>query len=212
MKHTTSIIIADDHPLLLQGHKTFLETAGYQVIDTALDGNEAYNKIIRHNPHLAILDMQMPVLTGLEVAQHLHQKQSPVKVIILSLHRSQDIFEAVGTSLHGYILKEDALDEILNCIEAVGRGETYVSPNIRGGVSSRERPEILQQLTAAELKILRQVAQKKTSQEIADALFLSPRTVEKHRENILKKLELGSGGNNLSLWALENKHLFDDLP
>lgn len=212
MKHTTTIIIADDHPLLLQGHKTFLETAGYQVIDTALDGNEAYNKIIRHTPHLAILDMQMPVLTGLEVAQHLHQKQSPVKVIILSLHRSQDIFEAVGTSLNGYILKEDALDEILNCIEAVGRGETYVSPNIRGGVSSRERPEILQQLTAAELKILRQVAQKKTSQEIADALFLSPRTVEKHRENILKKLELGPGVNNLSLWALENKHLFDDLP
>lgn len=211
MNQSATILIADDHPLLLQGHKNVLEAAGYQVIDTALDGNEAYNKIIRHNPRLVILDMQMPVLTGLEVARHLYLKQSDVKVIILSLHRSQEILEAVGTLLSGYVLKEDALEEILNCIETVLRGDRYISPNISGGIVTKERPEALKQLTAAELKILRQVAQRKTSQEIADTLFLSPRTVEKHRENMIKKLDLGPGVNNLQVWALENKHLFDNL-
>lgn len=208
MSHKTTILLADDHPLILEGNRAYLASAGFEIVALAKDGNDAYNKIIRHNPDIAVLDMQMPVLTGLESAKAIHQKKLPIYIIILSLHLSQEIYEAVGKYIHGYILKEDALEEILKCIETVLEGKTYVSKKITSGFTFADSNK-LSNLTPSEYKILQYIAKRMTSHEIAETLFLSPRTVEKHRENIIKKLRLNNIPNALQLWVSENKTLFE---
>ncbi|MBD3583513.1 response regulator transcription factor [Flavobacterium selenitireducens] len=202
-----SIIIADDHPLVLEGYKSYLASAGFAILDTAHDGNEAFNKICRQQPDFAILDMEMPVLKGLEVAAYLHQNKVDVKVIILTLHSAKEIFDAVGKTIDGYLLKEDALDEILKCIRDIELGNHYVSSKIKQS-SLASAPDALKVLSASEIKILQYIAKKMTSREIADTLFLSPRTVQKHRENIIRKLDITPGANNLLLWVSDNRHLF----
>lgn len=208
MTDALRILIADDHPLILEGNKSYLESKGFNIIATASDGNDAYNKIVRLQPDIAILDMRMPVLTGIEVAQKCQQKKMPVKIILLSLHLSQELFNAVGITISGYLLKEDALDEIFKCIEKVARNEMFISSKVTKQTALPETPEILKTLSASELKIVHYIAQKMSTQEIADSLFLSPRTIDKHRENIIKKLGLPMG-QTLSLWVAEYKSLFE---
>jgi len=204
-----TVILADDHPLLLTGTKAFLESKGYNIIATALDGNDAYNEIVKHNPDIAVLDFDMPKLTGIEIASACLQNGLPTKIIILTLFKEEAILQEVGKSIQGYILKEDALQEIEECISQVIAGKTFISKNMEAGIHFSKDSGNLNNLTVAESKILRYLAKNFSSSQIADQLFISTRTVEKHRSNIIKKLEIPPTQNGLLLWVQKHPDLFN---
>ncbi|PKV49961.1 LuxR family two component transcriptional regulator [Aquimarina sp. MAR_2010_214] len=203
------IFIADDHPLMLEGNKSFLMNKGYTVIGTAQDGNKAFNQIIQLQPDIAILDMDMPVLTGLEVAKAIKTKKLPVKTIILTLFKKVELIKEVGKTIDGYLLKEDALDEILNCLEIVINEGTYTSERLQDSIFYSDLPSSKIQFTPTEKKILTLISRNLTSVRIADQLFISSRTVEKHRSNIIKKIGLDSNRNSLILWLQQNPDILD---
>lgn len=204
-----TIIVADDHPILLTGTKAFLESKRFNILATALDGNEAYNAIVNHSPDIAILDFDMPKLNGLEIALQCQQKGLKTKIIILTLYKQEAILNEVGKTTQGYLLKEDALQEIEFCINEVLAGKTYVSKHITEGIHFSKEAEELKNLTVAEAKILRYLAKNFSSSQIAEELFISKRTVEKHRSNIIKKLEIPPTQNGLLLWVQKHPHLFN---
>jgi DNA-binding NarL/FixJ family response regulator len=203
-----SLVIADDHPILLLGTKTFLESKQFTILATAGDGNEAYNKILQHQPDVAILDFDMPKLNGIEVAKQCQKNEIPTKIIILTLFKEEAIAQKVGKTIQGYLLKEDVLQEIENCITAVLTGETFVSKNVQVNIHFSNDLEELKNLTIAESKILRYLAKNFSSSQIAEELFISKRTVEKHRSNIIKKLEIPPSQNGLLLWVQKHPEFF----
>lgn len=203
---TPSIIIADDHPLLLKGLSDFLVEKGYNLIGKGNDGREAYNLIIQKKPDIAILDIQMPYMSGLEIAQQCKENNITTKIVLITLHKEKDLYQkAQELNIFGYILKEFALEEIENCIKTVTEGVPFFSDRIKEliGVVFLENSE-LNSLTPSEKKILKLIAQDKTNKEIASQLFISYRTVEKHRSNIITKLNIEPKTNSLLIWAKEN--------
>ncbi|MEJ4088935.1 response regulator transcription factor [Galbibacter orientalis] len=204
MNSTVSFILADDHPLILEGNSTFLSKKGFIIKGVATNGNEAYNLLCKEQPDFAILDMDMPILNGIEVARESKRKQFATKIIILSLHKSEDILKQIGKYIDGYILKDDALSELLTCIDTLLLDEQYVSSTIRNTDLFNPKNHTIKDLTVSEVKILRLIAKNMTSKEIADSLFLSKRTVEKHRSNVVKKLNLNSSSHSLVLWVQKN--------
>ena len=205
---TITFILADDHPLILAGNKAFLTDNGYKIIGTADNGNDAFNMISKKQSDFAILDLDMPVLSGIEVAEVCKSKKITTKIIILSLHKSQEIIDVVGKTVEGYVLKEDAISELLVCIQTISSNKCYVSSTILNTELFNYKNEKIKDLTVSEVKILRLIAKNMTSNEIADNLFISKRTVEKHRSNIVKKLQLDSNSHSLIVWAQKNKALF----
>jgi DNA-binding NarL/FixJ family response regulator len=204
-----SLVIADDHPLLLTGTKAFLESKSFTIVATAMEGNDAYNKIVQHAPDVAVLDFDMPKLNGVEVARQCNQNGIETKIIILTLFKQEAILQEVGSSIQGYVLKEDALQEIEECILEVLEGNTFVSKNMEAGIHFSNTANELNNLTTAEAKILRYLAKNFSSSQIAEELFISKRTVEKHRSNIIKKLEILPTQNGLLLWVQKHPELFN---
>lgn len=202
-----SIIIADDHPLLLKGLSDFLIERGYNVIGRANDGQEAYELIENLKPDIAVLDIQMPKLSGLEIARLCHNNNIETKIILITFHKEKALYsEAKDLNIFGYILKEFALEEIENCIKSVFQNIPYFSPKILEMLSASEtNPKGFDALTPSEKKILKLIANDKTNKEIASLLFISHRTVEKHRSNIINKLKLEQKTNSLLIWAKENQ-------
>jgi DNA-binding NarL/FixJ family response regulator len=205
----TRLIIADDHPLLLAGIQHFIEDKGFTVCEVVQDGNQAFNAIVKHQPDLAILDWDMPNLTGIEVAKTCQTKGFSLKIIILTLHKQEAIIQEVGQSIHGYILKDDALDELEQCIAKVQKNQTYVSQKISQSIHMPSADKEFESLTTTEIKVLKHLANNLTSAEISELLFISKRTVEKHRSNIIKKLQLKSSQNSLLLWVKNHPELFN---
>jgi len=207
MSNTTpSIIIADDHPLLLKGLSDFLIEKGYNLLGSGKDGREAYNLITKKNPDIAILDIQMPYMSGLEIAQQCKGLDLDTKIVLITLHKEKDLYQkAQELNIFGYILKEFALEEIENCIKTVTEGVPFFSDKIKEliGVVFVDDGE-LNTLTPSEKKILKLIAQDKTNKEIASQLFISYRTVEKHRSNIITKLNIEPKTNSLLIWAKEH--------
>ncbi len=205
-----SIIIADDHPLLLKGLSDFLGEKGYNLIGSGKDGREAYNLIIQKRPEIAILDIQMPIMSGIEIAQKCRCLNTGTKIVLITLHKEKELYQkAKELNIFGYILKEFALEEIERCIQTVKTGGTFFSEKLMEliGISSSDDNE-LYKLTPSEKKILKLIAKDKTNKEIASLLFISYRTVEKHRSNIITKLNLEPRTNSLLIWAKENQHKF----
>jgi DNA-binding NarL/FixJ family response regulator len=205
-----SIIIADDHPILLKGLNDFLVERNYNIIGSAKNGREAYNLIAKEKPAIAILDIQMPFLSGLEIAKKCKYNNLSTKIVLITLHKERDLYEqAQSLNIFGYILKEFALEEIENCIKEVSNGNPFFSPKIKNSIiKTNGGNKTLEVLTPSEKKILKLIAQDKTNKEIASLLFISYRTVEKHRSNIIMKLELEPKTNSLLSWAKENhEHL-----
>lgn len=201
-----SIIIADDHPLLLKGLSDFLVEKGYNLLGSGKDGREAYNLITQKKPDIAILDIQMPFMSGLEIAQQCKGAGIETKIVLITLHKEKDLYQkAQELNIFGYILKEFALEEIENCIKTVKNGMPFFSEKIKEliGVVLVEDSE-LASLTPSEKKILKLIAQDKTNKEIASQLFISYRTVEKHRSNIITKLNIEPKTNSLLIWAKEH--------
>ncbi len=203
---TPSIIIADDHPLLLKGLSDFLIEKGYNLLGSGKDGREAYNLISQKKPDIAILDIQMPYMSGLEIAQQCKGLDLDTKIVLITLHKEKDLYQkAQELNIFGYILKEFALEEIENCIKTVTEGNPFFSDKIKEliGVVLVDDSE-LNTLTPSEKKILKLIAQDKTNKEIASQLFISYRTVEKHRSNIITKLNIEPKTNSLLIWAKEH--------
>jgi len=206
-----SIILADDHPLLLNGTKEFLERLGYEILDTATNGQEAYNKIVKKNPYLAILDYDMPKLNGLEIAKEIKCKKLATKTIVLTLHKQESLLKEVGKSIHGYITKDSAMEELKTCIKTIESGKTYISSKLENSTYFNLNSNKNFKLTVTEIKILKYLNENLNSSQIAEELFISKRTVEKHRSNIIKKLELDSSNQNaLVIWLKDHPEVFDN--
>ncbi len=202
-----SIITADDHPLLLKGLNDFLLEKKYNVIGYGNNGREAYNLITKESPDIAILDIQMPFMSGLEIAKKCKSNGIATKIVLITLHKEKELYQkAQDLNIFGYILKEFALEEIEICIKTVTKGIQYFSPKIKELLGDNLLDNTaLSILTPSERKILKLIAKDKTNKEIASLLFISYRTVEKHRSNIITKLNLEPKTNSLLIWAKEHQ-------
>lgn len=212
--HRTRVFLVDDHPISRHGLRQIIESDGhFEVVGEASDGQEALKEITRLKPEIAVLDIQLPKLSGLEVARRLQNARPPVALIFLTMHGEESTFNtAMNAGAQGYILKENAVHDVLLGLRAVAAGGVYLSPIIAGFLVRRnQRASALRQekkglasLTPTERQILRLVADNKTNKEIGDALCISPRTVEKHRANICGKLDL-QGPHALGHFAVEHR-------
>jgi DNA-binding NarL/FixJ family response regulator len=211
-----SILIADDHPLMRKGLRMSVEEdPGLKVVGEAADGEIALSLIAKLQPDMVLLDIEMPKLDGLGVARELAKRGLKTQIIFLTLHSNQDLFRsAMDLGCKGYILKDSAVQEVVAGIRAVASGRPYLSSAITANLLQRpEHPAgkdqpLMSTLTPTELRIMRLIAQGKTSKEIGAELSIHYRTVENHRTSICRKLELeGEGANALLRYALQNKNL-----
>ena len=206
-----SILIADDHPLVLKGLQDFLTEKNYNIVAAETDGKQAFNSIIKHNPDIAILDIRMPFITGLEIASACKKTDLKTKIILITFEKDESLyFKAKSLNVNGYVLKEFALVEIENCIKAVNENITYFSEQLVEHLSANSEPEIIGILTPTEKKVLHYIAKNKTAKEIGDILFISSRTVEKHKSHIIRKANLESKHNSLVLFAKELEAFLSD--
>ena len=210
-----TIFIADDHPIFRKGLIEIISSeADFDVVGESGDGISALKFISERRPDIALLDIQMPKMNGFEVLRKISELTLPTKVVFLTMHSEEDVFEkAMELGAKAYLLKESVTDDIIECIHSVLLEKYYVTGSISDylfrlnsklKVGTEKRG--LQKLTSAEIKVLKLIANKKSSKEIAEMLFVSVRTVENHRNNICTKLDL-HGANALLPFALENKHL-----
>jgi len=210
MKHL-NIFIADDHPLLLKGLEDLLLEKGFTIIDKATDGQAAMNFILKNSPDIAILDVEMPLKSGLEIAEHCKKHKIDTKIILITLHKEMNLYLlAKKFNVYGYILKEFALEEIESCIESVSNNIPYFSEKLKKHIGfTEEDNSVLKNITPSEKRILKLISQHKTNKEIGRILFISHRTVEKYRSKIILKLDLAGETGSLSTWVQKNKHLFN---
>ena len=208
------VIIADDHPVIRSGVKSVL-TADPQIeiIAEAKDGEEAYNLIIKHQPDVALIDVEMPKITGLEITRRIISEKIKTRIVFLTMYKDEEMFnEAMDTGAFGYVLKENAVEDVLESVKLVAEGRNYISPTISGYLVSRLKNQknlsaavpSINDLTKSERTILKLISLEKTTQQIADELNISYKTVENHRNNISKKLNL-SGTHSLVKFAISNK-------
>lgn len=207
---TTNILIADDHPLIRNGLSKVLDAApDLRVVAEAADGIEAVEHGLREDVHLAILDVAMPLRTGLQAARELTHRRPGLRVLMLSMHDVEDYcFEALKAGASGYILKTVADRELVEACRAVMRGEPFLSPpTVRALMRAYlDDPSELAQhrLTPRELDVVKLVGEAHTNEQIAQLLVISPRTVERHRENILGKLGMRDRVE-LTRWAIRHR-------
>jgi DNA-binding NarL/FixJ family response regulator len=214
MSSQSTLVVADDHPLFRKGLREVIESdPALNIVAEAGDGAAALALIQEHIPAIAVLDIDMPKMGGLTVARAVQKANLEVNIIFLTMYKEEDLFnEAMDVGARGYVLKDSAVNEILNALHAVAEGKYYVSPALSDHLIKRSaRAEkllrhtpLLEDLTPAELRILKLVAESKTSKEIADVLSISYKTVENHRTNIAAKLHL-RGSHSLLKFALENR-------
>lgn len=201
------ILIADDHPFTLEGTKSFVASKGYNVIDVCSNGVSALNMILLNQPDIAILDINMPGLDGLDLAKKIQEDQLKTKVILLTMHKELTLYNrAIEYGIYGYLLKEHAQDELVKCLDEVSKGNKYMSKSLNDDlIKDIEDLSIeLSKLTFLERKIVELIANQKTSNQIAELLFLSVKTVEGYRTRIIEKLELPKEKNALLVWAIHN--------
>ncbi|WGD34207.1 response regulator transcription factor [Olleya sp. YS] len=210
MSKNIEIIVADDHPMLLKGLTEELISNNYKVIDTAENGALALELIIARNPDIAILDIEMPLLTGFEVIKKCENENLKTKFIVLTSHKeSRYIYKANNLNISGYLLKDEPFEEIQKCINTVITGKNYFSQTFSQLFDTKISPELekIKLLSPSERTIVRLISQGKNSKDISEMLLISLRTVQKHRANILNKLDLESSTDALSIWANNNKEL-----
>jgi DNA-binding NarL/FixJ family response regulator len=214
MADVIKVVIVDDHPLFRQGMRQLVESQSrFELVGEAGDGASALIMIEKLKPDVAVLDVSLPDVSGLELARKLQAKRHPTRIVILTMHNDEDTFNrAMDLGVRGFVLKDNAVQDIVSCLTAVAAGEPYLSPSIsyylvhrrgRADKLAAKKPG-LEDLTKAERRVLKLISEKKTSREIAAELFVSPRTIEAHRANISGKLAL-SGSHSLLQFALENR-------
>ena len=214
MNNEIRIVMADDHPIVRQGLRQTIEAdAGLKIVAEAGDGKTALSLIVQHHPAVAVLDIDMPEQDGFSVARAVRQQNLGVEIVFLTIHREEELFQAaLDLGAKGYVLKDSAVTDIVAAIKAVAAGRPYISPQLSSYLLKRSqsvaalnaRKPGLEDLTPTERRILKLIAEDKTSKQIAGELFISHRTVETHRTNISRKLEL-HGNLALVKFALEHK-------
>jgi DNA-binding NarL/FixJ family response regulator len=186
----------------------WLEQNGHNVVATCNNGIEACNQIIARQPAIALLDLSMPGMNGIEILEKLQGRNLYTQTVLLTMQNEYSIYNrAVALGAKGYLLKEFAVEEIEICLQEVLAGRTYFSAHLQDRLilnNEEEHGAALGSLTFAERKILELVAQQQSTREIAKSLFISEKTVESHRSHIIRKLNIPSGKNALLMWAMKN--------
>ena len=214
MSNPIRIVIADDHPIVRTGLRRVIEgEPDFEVVAEAGDGETGLELIRKLQPHVAILDLDMPKLNGFAVAGEIRRSNLSVEVIFLTIHREVDLLhKAMDIGGRGYIVKQSALVDIVDGIRSVAARRPYVSPSMTPALLQRraraqalvETTQGLNDLTPSERRILSMIAMGKATSAIAAELFIHERTVESHRASISHKLQL-KGANSLLRFALEHK-------
>ena len=207
------LVLADDHPLMRAGLRSVLAAhKDITILAEASDGRAALEAVRAHQPDVAVLDIQMPHLSGLEVARTLVAEKTKTALVLLTLHREEaDLNAALDAGVTGYVLKDDATSDLVDALRSAARGEMYVSPKLTGLLvrslrRGDENPATA--LTQREREVLRHLAEGLRSKEIATALGLSTKTVESYRAALMDKLNIRSIAG-LVKYAL--KHRLTDL-
>jgi DNA-binding NarL/FixJ family response regulator len=218
------IVVADDHEVVRRGLCALLRNQPeWEVCGEAGDGREAVEKVLTLKPDVVILDIGMPNLNGLEATRQIMKTNPRIKVLVLTLHDSDQVVqEVLNAGARGFLLKTDAARDLVAAVEALRRGKTYFTPKVAAmvldGYLRREngtapQPPARSRLTAREREVVQLLAEGKSSKEVAVVLGLSVKTAETHRSNIMRKLELHSV-SDLVLYAVRNNivHMVQPTP
>jgi len=208
---TYRILIADDHDIIREGIKNILRKySEYEIVGEASDGEEALEKTIELKPDILLLDITMPKKSGLDILDQIRHGSKNTKILIISVHKANAyIMRALKSGVKGYLNKENAADDLIPALRKITAGQVYLSDEVSSyllekaskGAQEFEKEKIL---SGREEEVLRLVAEGKTAKEIAEALFISDRTVENYKNNILKKLGLHKT-SDLIKYAIKNK-------
>ncbi|MEE4175239.1 MAG: response regulator transcription factor [Xanthomonadales bacterium] len=196
MNSTTrpTCVIADDHCMFRQAIRSLLEDEGFDVVGEATNGHEAVKLVTQEKPQLALLDYGMPILNGSFAAAEILKRSPETQVVLLTMYDDETFaLDAVKSGVRGYVLKEQAAQELVAALRQVLSGSIYLSPGISESVvtallSKKEQPADL--LTAREKQVLQLIAEGKTTKDIANLLHLSVKTAESHRSNIMNRLDV----------------------
>jgi len=194
-----TVMIADDHILMREGLKQLLELEkDIAVVAQAGDGEEAIEKAVKYNPHVLLLDINMPKLNGIDVLRRLKDLGVNTKIIMLTIHNDKEyLFETIKIGADGYILKDSDADSLIRAIREVNNGRTYIQPSIAKMLVERlngdeeesdERLKKIKSLTKREYEVLTLIAEGLNNKDIADKLFISEKTVKNHVSSIFKKI------------------------
>ncbi len=189
-----TILLADDHPMFRQGLKTLLEREGFEVVAEAADGHKAVRLARQLNPTVAVLDLGMPLLNGIDAARDIHKHAPETEVVLLTMYEEEAyVLEALRAGIRGYVLKAQAAADLVGAIREVLRGAVYLSPGISKTVvdAYMGRSELPPDpLTDRERQVLQLVAEGKTTKGVAEILGLSVKTADSHRTRIMQKLQI----------------------
>lgn len=210
----TSVFIVDDHPIFRRGLREIIATApGLELVGESADGPSALAEIRRLSPQVAVLDVELPGMDGLTLARELRKARPAPAVILLTMFKEERVLDAaLDAGVLGYVLKDNAITELLTAIQCVAKNGIFLSPSVSGHlVRRRERQAALAnrhpalgELTSMERRVLKLTARGMSCKEIASELFISHRTVETHRNNVARKLDL-RGDHRLLQFAIEHR-------
>ncbi len=188
------VLLADDHQIVRQGLRGLLEKAGHEVVGEASDGHEALRLARTLSPDVAVLDLSMPHLNGLDAAREMHRVVPEIKTILLTMFTDKEyVLQAMKAGAKGYVLKTQAAEDLIRAIREISRGEVYLSPGVAASVVEAylDRSDApADRLTPRERQILQLIAEGNTTKEVAGLLNISFKTAESHRNHIMKKLDL----------------------
>jgi DNA-binding NarL/FixJ family response regulator len=191
-----SVVLADDHTILRQGLKSLLEAErDIEVVGEAANGREAIDLVMDKSPDVVVMDITMPDITGLQAADVIKTRLSPSKIIILSMYGDEEyVDQAIQSGVDAYLVKETVAGELITAIREVVKGNAFFSPSVSKVLRERQKLQFEREnplaLTLREKEILQFVAVGKTSREIADILNISQRTIDKHRQQMMEKLDI----------------------
>ncbi|HEY6387389.1 MAG TPA: response regulator transcription factor [Candidatus Acidoferrum sp.] len=201
------IVLADDHVLVRQGLKSLLEREGFHVVAEASDGQEALCHVKSLQPDIAVMDISMPTLNGLNAAREVRRASPKTKTILLTQHNeSQYISEALEVGVKGYVLKNQVASDLLLAIRQVSRGQVYLSPGVSNAVMEAYRSKSEKSktpLTVRERQVLQLIAEGKSTKDVASLLGISVKTAESHRTRLMQKLDIHETAS-LVLYAVRN--------
>ena len=190
MNETITCLVADDHPVMVQAVRELLTSRGVDVVGEATDGRDALAKIDAARPRVALVDLKMPGLSGIEIARHLARSSAATAVVLYTAYGERALLtEALDAGVRGFVLKESALTDLVRAVEVVAAGGTYVDPQLAALLLSPQMAEQLPVLSKREREILRLLADGKKYEHIGERLFISPETVRAHVRKAMDKLD-----------------------
>jgi DNA-binding NarL/FixJ family response regulator len=215
MRKKPQVVIADDHPIFILGLKAVIEKMDeFELVGVAEKGTDAWELIRNKKPDIALLDIEMPDLSGLAICEATRRENLFTKIIVLTVHKDEEIFNnALEAGVHGYILKENSVNDLSEGIKTVLGGNFFFSASVSSFLLNRTTKKLgdndsrAKRLTKTEKIVMKMIAEGYTSSEIAKKMRVSVKTINNHRANICKKLQL-KGTNSLLVFAMKNKEAY----